>query len=88
MILRNGGDTLRHRLVRLFFTWLLVYPAVTLLLAVMQPIIENWSLPLQTLLLTGVLVPLLSLVVVPLANRAHRAIGSAGDGSPGEPDRS
>ena len=53
-------------------TWLGVYPILTLTLALLGPMMENWPLPLRTLLVTVLLVPLLVYVIFPLLNRAFR----------------
>ncbi|HJT64575.1 MAG TPA: hypothetical protein VJ839_07395, partial [Candidatus Limnocylindria bacterium] len=42
-------------------TWLAVYPALTLTLAVLGPFMETWPLPLRTFLVTVLLVPLVGL---------------------------
>ena len=47
-------------------TWLGVYPALTLTLAALGPMMESWPLPLRTLLVTLVLVPALTWVSLPL----------------------
>ena len=54
-------------------TWLGVYPTLTVTLALLGPIMETWPLPLRTLLVTLLLVPLLVFMVFPLLNRAFRA---------------
>jgi antibiotic biosynthesis monooxygenase (ABM) superfamily enzyme len=50
-------------------TWLGVYPALTLTLAALGPMMESWPLPLRTLLVTLVLVPALTWVILPLLRR-------------------
>jgi len=50
-------------------TWLGVYPALTLTLAALGPAMESWPLPLRTLLVTLVLVPALTWVILPLMRR-------------------
>lgn len=54
-------------------TWLGVYPALTLTLAVLGPTIEPWPLPFRTLLVTLVLVPVLTWVIFPLLMRIFRS---------------
>jgi antibiotic biosynthesis monooxygenase (ABM) superfamily enzyme len=53
-------------------TWLAVYPALTVTLAVLGPMMETWPLPLRTLLVTLLLVPIVVYVILPLLNRAFR----------------
>lgn len=58
-------------------TWVAIYPTITLLLAAFGPQLEALPLPLRTLLLTAVLVPLMVFVLVPrvkaVADRFFRA---------------
>jgi antibiotic biosynthesis monooxygenase (ABM) superfamily enzyme len=54
-------------------TWLGVYPILTVTLALLRPVMATWPLPLQTLLVTLLLVPLLTYLVFPLLTRAFRA---------------
>jgi len=53
-------------------TWLGVYPTLTATLALLGQVMEPWPLPLRTLLVTLLLVPLLVFVVFPLLNRAFQ----------------
>lgn len=53
-------------------TWLAVYPALTATLAVLGPLMETWPLPLRTLLVTLLLVPVVVYVILPLLNRVFR----------------
>ena len=50
-------------------TWLGVYPALTVTLAALGPTMEGWPLPLRTLLVTLLLVPVLTWVIFPLLRR-------------------
>ena len=54
-------------------TWLGVYPILTATLALLRPLMGTWPLPLQTLLVTLLLVPLLTYLIFPALNRAFRA---------------
>ena len=54
-------------------TWLGVYPILTVTLALLRPVMGTWPLPVQTLLVTVLLVPLLTYLVFPVLNRAFRA---------------
>lgn len=54
---------------RVLITWLAIYPAITLLLFWGGALLEPLPLPLRTLVLTGILVPLMVCVLVPILNR-------------------
>lgn len=54
-------------------TWIGVYPLLTLTLAVLGPMMEGWPLPLRTLLVTALLVPVLVWGIFPLLNRIFRS---------------
>lgn len=49
--------------------WLGIYPALTLVLWLVGPTIRDWPLPVRTLLMTAVLVPLMVYVLLPGLNR-------------------
>jgi antibiotic biosynthesis monooxygenase (ABM) superfamily enzyme len=52
-------------------TWLAVYPTITAMLAVFEPLgLLQTPMPVRTLLLTIVLVPLMVFVLVPILSRA------------------
>jgi antibiotic biosynthesis monooxygenase (ABM) superfamily enzyme len=53
-------------------TWLGVYPPLTLTLAVLGPVMETWPLPLRTLLVTILLVPALTWLILPFLTRVFR----------------
>jgi antibiotic biosynthesis monooxygenase (ABM) superfamily enzyme len=50
--------------------WLAIYPTITLLLELGGPVINDWPLPLRTLALTAVAVPLMVFVLLPALQRA------------------
>ena len=54
-------------------TWIGVYPVITLLLAVLGPATATWPVPLRTLLLTAVMVPTLTWLVIPALTRIFRS---------------
>ena len=58
----------RHRMAILI--WLAIYPTITLLLELGGPLIDDWPLPLRTLALTAVAVPLMVYVLLPALQRA------------------
>lgn len=54
-------------------TWLGVYPALTVTLAVLGPAMESWPLPLRTLLVTLLMVPALIWLILPFLRRMFRS---------------
>ena len=52
--------------------WLGVYPALTLILAVLGPAMAPWPLPLRTLLVSLLMVIVLTWLVMPLLMRIFR----------------
>ena len=62
-------------------TWIGVYPIITGLLAVLGPATATWPLPLRTLLLTAVMVPTLTWLVVPTLTRVFRGWLAPGSGT-------
>lgn len=54
---------------RTFLTWLAIYPLITIMFWVFGEYLMLISLPLRTLVLTLVLVPLLSYDVIPYFNK-------------------
>jgi antibiotic biosynthesis monooxygenase (ABM) superfamily enzyme len=51
--------------LRVFATWLAVYPLITVVLALARPVVSDAPLPVQTLVLTAVVVPTAVYVAVP-----------------------
>lgn len=47
----------RHKMALL--TWLVVYPMITVLLVVLEPVLSNVAMPLRTLVLSLIMVPAL-----------------------------
>jgi antibiotic biosynthesis monooxygenase (ABM) superfamily enzyme len=65
----TGGRTMKaHRVA--VVVWLAIYATITLLLAILGPQIATWPLPLRTLVLTGIAVPLMVFVLLPGLQRA------------------
>ena len=60
----------RHR--QALVVWLAIYPTITLVLELAGPVIGEWPLPLRTLALTAVVVPLMVFVLLPALQRALR----------------
>lgn len=50
-------------------SWLALYPVLTALVFVMRPIVGELPLPLQTFVMTAILIPLMTWVLVPFVQR-------------------
>ncbi|RLP73690.1 hypothetical protein D9V32_14265 [Mycetocola tolaasinivorans] len=59
---------------RALITWLAIFPLVTLGSFALEPLSAGWPLPLRTLVLTAVVVPLAVYLVVPNLMRARGGI--------------
>ncbi|WP_299397012.1 hypothetical protein [Pelagibius sp.] len=60
-----------------FLTWAAIWPLITGLLLVGDPLLAALPLPLRTLVLTAILVPLMSFVVMPRLTRwANTRLGN------------
>ena len=58
----------RHKMVLL--TWLGIYPTITVVLWLLLPVLlEYCPLPVMTLVVTGIVVPLMGYVVMPLMTK-------------------
>lgn len=53
----------------LLITWAAAWPTITVLLLLMDGAIGQWPLAVRTLVLTGLMVPLMTMLVVPALNR-------------------
>ena len=49
--------------------WLAIYPAITLLTYLIGDLIKNLPLALKTLIMTGILVPLMVFVLLPILRK-------------------
>ena len=49
--------------------WLAIYPAITLLTYLIGDYIKNLPLPLKTLIMIGILVPLMIFVLLPILRK-------------------
>lgn len=49
--------------------WLAIYPAITLLSYLIGDHIKNLPLPIKTLIMTGILVPLMVFVLLPILRK-------------------
>lgn len=62
----------RHKMV--FLTWLGIYPTITSVLMVLLPVLlPRFPLPVVTLMVTAIVVPLMGYVVMPLLVRTFGA---------------
>ena len=50
----------------LLISWAAAWPTITVLLLLMDGTIGHWPLAMRTLLLTGLMVPLMTLILVPV----------------------
>lgn len=54
-------------------TWAVVYPLITALLTILDPVLTGLPIYLRTLLLTAMLVPVMVYIAMPLATRALKS---------------
>lgn len=64
----------RLRFRETIISWLVVYPLITLLLWLLNPVITAWPLPAKTFLLTVLVVPIMSFWALPMAFRGCERI--------------
>lgn len=50
-------------------TWVAVYPTITALILILEPLISDWPVPARTLLLSALMVPIMVFWVLPVTNR-------------------
>lgn len=60
----------RHRMALL--TWAVVYPLITTLLAVLEPLVGGLPVPLRTLVVSAILVPVMVYLAMPAATSRFR----------------
>jgi antibiotic biosynthesis monooxygenase (ABM) superfamily enzyme len=65
-----SGRLSRSRLT--LVTWTAVYPLLTAMLFIGDPLFGGWPLPMRTLIVSAVLVPTLTCVIMPTAQRRLR----------------
>ena len=63
------GNQAGARCKLVLLTWLAVYPTMTLLFALLGPTIAPWPLPLRTLALSSIMVPIVTIIVMPRLSR-------------------
>jgi antibiotic biosynthesis monooxygenase (ABM) superfamily enzyme len=49
--------------------WLAIYPTITFVSYLIGDVIKEWPLPLKTLLMTGILVPTMVFVLLPILRK-------------------
>ena len=54
---------------RVLITWAAAWPTITVLLFALEGVLGHWPLALRTLLLTGLMVPAMTVLIVPSLNR-------------------
>ncbi|MER5732038.1 hypothetical protein ABT084_27540 [Streptomyces sp. NPDC002138] len=62
-----------HR--RALITWLAVYPTITITLGLLGPVTAGLPLPLRTLILTAVVIPVAAYGLIPALMKANAALG-------------
>ncbi len=60
---------------RILISWAAAWPTITALLLLTQGVIEHWPLAMRTLALSGFMVVLMSVVLVPALNRSIDYVG-------------
>ncbi|RAJ38644.1 hypothetical protein K353_04199 [Kitasatospora sp. SolWspMP-SS2h] len=60
--------------VRALITWLAVYPAITLVQVLLGPSLAGLAVPLRVLVLTGLVVPAVVYLFVPVLLKARAAL--------------
>ena len=74
----------RHKLALL--TWGVVYPMITGLLLVLEPLVGGLAMPLRTLVLTAIMVPAMVYLAMPFATtRLDTWLASHRPGGSGQP---
>ena len=53
-------------------TWIGLWPVVTLMMWTVRPLIADLPVPLQTLLMTAIIVPLMTWALMPMLTRVFR----------------
>ncbi|MGW5847847.1 hypothetical protein ACWFQ8_07735 [Streptomyces sp. NPDC055254] len=57
--------------MRAFMTWAAVYPTITVVMILMRPLLGGLPLPVQTLVLTAIVVPVAAYWLLPLLMRLN-----------------
>ena len=67
-ILKLSKPALR-RLRTALLSWVAIWPLITLLLFIGEPLLAGLAMPIKTLLVTALLVPVMSFLVMPFLTR-------------------
>jgi antibiotic biosynthesis monooxygenase (ABM) superfamily enzyme len=54
---------------RVFIIWLGIYPLITLLLYLLGDVLVKFPLPLRSLMLTAIAVPVLAYIILPILHK-------------------
>jgi antibiotic biosynthesis monooxygenase (ABM) superfamily enzyme len=73
----------RYKLALL--TWVGAYAVITLILAVLGPSTAAWPLPLRTLLLSALMAPAMTWLVIPFLTRLFRSWLASASPAPARP---
>ncbi|WP_326596675.1 hypothetical protein [Streptomyces sp. NBC_01803] len=60
--------------MRVLITWLAVYPSITIVQILLGPSLENLSVPVRVLIITGLVVPVVVYALVPVLLKMRAAI--------------
>jgi antibiotic biosynthesis monooxygenase (ABM) superfamily enzyme len=58
-----NSSTPQNKWKLLLLNWLFVYPLINVLIPVTFPLTEGWPMPLRTLVLTAIMVPVMGMVL-------------------------
>jgi antibiotic biosynthesis monooxygenase (ABM) superfamily enzyme len=58
-----NSSTPQNKWKLLLLNWLFVYPLINVLITVTFPLTEGWPMPLRTLILTAIMVPVMGMVL-------------------------
>ena len=58
----------------IILNWIAVYPTITILLGALEPMLSAWPLPLRTLVISALMVPLTATIAMPIVNVAFGRI--------------
>jgi antibiotic biosynthesis monooxygenase (ABM) superfamily enzyme len=68
----SPGQVEPPRYKRAIVIWIALYPAVVVALALLRPVIGEWPIPLQALVLTVIIIPAAVWMLIPLVQRLLR----------------
>lgn len=66
---QRTGERPASLLRTVLIAWAAAWPAITIILLMLEEPTRSWPLALRTLLLTGLMVPAMVLILVPALNR-------------------